>query len=125
MFESVKVEERFGSRESHLFPPLAPSREDSWNLSQYSSKGSLITNLSADRQVEAKIGIDTLLDFHDNEVLLLMYQKPLREFTMEKVFGNLIIPTFKMIRRTGNINPYTDAMLSKDIILYYNKSQII
>ena len=78
------------------------------------------TDLNNDRQVGMDIDNYTVVGFYDSNILLLTYQMPLREATVENVFDNPNIKTFKEIEGTKDVDPYTDvSLLNERRILYY------
>lgn len=78
------------------------------------------TNLNTNRQVEMEVESYSLAGFYDNVILLITYQKPLRETMIESVFENPNIETFKAIEGTNNVLQNTDVSLLNDKrVLYY------
>ena len=60
------------------------------------------------------------MGFYDDMMLLLTSFKPLREATVEEVFDNPDIETFKEIEGTEDVNSNTDAsLLQERRVLYY------
>ena len=81
------------------------------------------TDLYNYKQIDVKVENDSLASFYDNMLLLLTLRKPLREATVEEVFDNPIIETFKEIEETSNVNPDTDvSLLHERRKLYYYKT---
>ena len=84
------------------------------------SKTIQFIDLNTNRQVEMEVETDSLAGFYNNMVLLLTYDKPLREATVEKVFNNPRIETFKEIKGTNDVYSYTDvSLLHVRRVLYY------
>ena len=78
------------------------------------------TNLNTNRQVNTRGESFSVIGFYDHKMLLLTYDKPLREATVEEVFDNPDIETFKEIVGTGRVHPWTDvSLLQERRILYY------
>ena len=79
------------------------------------------TNLNTNRQVEMDVENVSFIGFYDSMILLLTYLKPLRETTVESVFNNQKIETFKVIEGTNNVLPDTDvSLLHEKRVLYYS-----
>ena len=69
------------------------------------------TNLNTNRQVEMEVEDDSVPGFYNNKMLLLTSWMPLREVTVEEVFDNPDIETFKEMDETEGVSPYTDVSL--------------
>ena len=78
------------------------------------------TDLNTNRQVDIKAGSWTLTGFYDSIVLLLTWREPLREATIDEVFENPTIETFRVIEGPDNVYQGTDvSLLHEQRILYY------
>lgn len=78
------------------------------------------TDLNNDKQVEIMVKNDLLVGFYDEMMLLLTHGSCLKEATVEDVFENPYIETFKKIEGTKNVLPWTDvSLLHKTRVLYY------
>ena len=78
------------------------------------------TDLNTDRQVEMKVERSSLAGYYDNKILLLTFWENLREATVENVFENPNIRTFKYIYGTQYADSCTDVtLLNVKRVLYY------
>ena len=78
------------------------------------------TDLNNYRQVGIKVENISLAAFYNNVILLLTWEKPLREARVEEVFDNPIIETFKEIEGTNGVISFTDvSLLHERRKLYY------
>ena len=78
------------------------------------------TDLNNDRQAEIKVEAFSLVGFYDDMAILLTGYKPLREVTVEEVFNNPTIETFKEIEGTNDVILWTDvSLLHVRRVLYY------
>ena len=78
------------------------------------------TDLNTSRQVNMKVESDSLVGFYDDMAILLTWNKPLREATVEEVFNNPTIETFKVIEGTNDVILWTDvSLLHVRRVLYY------
>lgn len=78
------------------------------------------SNLNNDRQVRVKVEKSSPVGFYDNMVLLLTWEKPLREATVSSVFRNPRIETFRAIEGTGDVSALADvSLLQNRRVLYY------
>lgn len=69
------------------------------------------TDLNTNNQKEMKVENYSLAAFYDDKILLLTWDKPLRESTVKSVFSNPSISIFEEIEETNDISPYTDASI--------------
>ena len=78
------------------------------------------TSLNNNEKVEINVESTSHVGFYDNKILLLTQGKPLREATVNEVFENPEIKTFREIKGTHNVNPLTDvSLLNARKKLYY------
>ena len=78
------------------------------------------TNLNTNKQVEMRVEDWSNVGFYDSMVLLLTDGKDLREATVEEVFNDPRIGTFREIEGTGYVSPWTDvSLLHETRVLYY------
>lgn len=78
------------------------------------------TNINNNSQVEIKVEAASHAGFYDNVILLLTLDNSLREASVEEVFENPIVETFKIVEGTSNVFPWTDvSLLHVRRILYY------
>ena len=78
------------------------------------------TDLNNDRQAKIKVENYSLAGFYDGKVLLLTQWKPLREITVENVFENPRISSFKVINGIDDIRVWADvSVLHESRVLYY------
>ena len=60
------------------------------------------TVMYTDKQVEVKIEEESLVSFYNDMILLLTWEKPLRETRLENVFDSPTIEMFKEIEGTND-----------------------
>lgn len=78
------------------------------------------TNLNTNEQVKVKVEFHSIIGFYDSMLLLLTWDRPLREATVEEVFNNPRIETFREIGGTKNVRSLTDvSLLQERRVLYY------
>lgn len=78
------------------------------------------TNLNDGRQVEIKSRTNFVVAFYDNMILLLAFWDFFREATVESVFDNPTIKTFKVMGESDGVFPWTDvSLLNVRRVLYY------
>lgn len=80
-----------------------------------------LTDLNTDRQVEFEVEELSNFGFYDGSVILLTFNKPLREAIVEDIFRNHNLERFKNIGTVDNAFPVVDsAVLNETRVLYYN-----
>ena len=66
------------------------------------------TDLNNGKQVSMKVESYTIAAYYDDVIILLTDNKPLREATVESVFNNPTIETFKVIEGAKNISLFPE-----------------
>ena len=81
------------------------------------------TNLNMNKQVEMKVEGSTNVGFYDDKIILLTWQKPLRESNVKKVFDEPSISIFERIGSVENICAEADiSLLNSTRTLYYTST---
>ena len=91
----------------------------------YSDSNHIIqfTNLNTNKQVKMRVEDISIIAFYDNMSLLLTHSRSLREGTVEEVFKDPRLKTFREIEGPNNAEPYTDvSLLNATRVLYYRNN---